>query len=166
MAVGCEPVLRALALLDARPRVTLRLEVLEGRHPDGYRRFEIVRSDGAEQRFVDGRPVGRPSVGITPDPFALVPESACEPPAAAPSGGLVLSYDAWAERGSSRVTMWIDTASGLPTRVERDGPELAWGRSLSRPTKPPQPQLRPTGRRILERLSIVVGEGPGSAPGR
>jgi hypothetical protein len=164
---GCDPVLLALRLLDEQPKATLHLEVHEGRHPDGYRRFEIVRSAGAEQRFVDGRSVGRPSRGITPDPFMLMPESACEPAAAVLPGVRVLRYDAWAERGSSRVTMWIDTETGLPTRVEREGPELAWGRSLSRPTKPPQPQLRPTGRRIVEMLVIEAGDdGPTVSPGR
>lgn len=162
-AAGCGPVVRALGLLDARGAVTLRLDVLEGRHPDGYRRFEIVRADGAEQRFVDGRAVGRPSRGITPDPHRLLPESACEPAADASSGALVRRYDAWAERGSSHVTMWIDPATGLPTRVEREGPELAWGRSLSRPTKPPQPQLRPTGRRIVEALVVEAGDDRGTA---
>jgi hypothetical protein len=162
----CEPVLRALGLLDAHAQVALRLEVVEGRHPDGYRRFEIVRGDGAEQRLIDARPVGPPARGATPDPFMLMPESRCVRPGSTPVGALALRYDAWAERGSSRVTMWIDTATGLPLRVEREGPELAWGRSLSRPTHPPRPQLRPTGRRILEVLVIEAGDTTAAAVGR
>jgi len=96
---------------------------------------------------------GRPAAGV--HRFALHRDGGCEraPADAADArpGTVVLRYDAWAERGHSRVTLRVDAASGLPRDGLRDGPELAWGRALSRPTKPPQAALRPTGARLLER---------------
>lgn len=156
---GCEAVHEALARLDAQPRVRLRLDVHVGHHPDGYRRFELVRHDGLDQRIVDGWPLRLLAAGEAPsDAFALAPEGGCVVDPAAPAGTVVVHYDAWAERGASRVALWIDAASGLPTEALRAGPELAWGRSLARPTRPPQPQLRPTGGRLAERIAFDYGD--------
>ncbi|MCX7231539.1 MAG: hypothetical protein NTW15_21480 [Burkholderiales bacterium] len=156
---GCDAVAAALARLDARPRVVLRAEVTSGRPADGVHRFALHR-DGASERWVlDGHALRTaPAEGRASDALRLAPEGGCERDAAdaadARPGTVVLRYDAWAERGHSRVTLRVDAASGLPRDGLRDGPELAWGRALSRPTKPPQAALRPTGARLLERLDF------------
>jgi hypothetical protein len=50
----------------------------------------------------------------------------------------------------------IDECVAVPMSpaLHRDGPELACGRALSRPTKSPRAALRPTGARLLERLAF------------
>jgi hypothetical protein len=156
---GCDAVAAALARLDARPRVVLSAQVTAGRPADGVYRFALHR-DGATERWVlDGHALRTaPAEGRASDALRLAPEGGCErdPADAADArpGTVVLRYDAWAERGHSRVTLRVDAASGLPRDGLRDGPELAWGRALSRPTKPPQAALRPTGARLLERLAF------------
>jgi hypothetical protein len=150
---GCEDVAAALARMDARPRVVLRVDVEAGRSPDGVHRVELHR-DGATERWVlDGHALrataaeGRPS-----DALRLAPEGGCE--RVDEAGATVLRYDAWAERGSSRITLHVDPRDDLPHAARRESSELAWGRALSRPTRPPQAALRPTGGRLVERIAI------------
>jgi hypothetical protein len=162
---GCATVLRALALMDAQPRLHLRLEVVSGRHPDGLKRLELRRADGLERLLLDGRALR--TVAVTEsvaDALMLAPEGPCEADPPGATGPAALRYDAFAERGQSRVALWVDPASGLPSRARRDGPELTWGRSLSRPTKPPQPMLRPTGGRSVETIVFRYGADAGSMP--
>ncbi len=162
---GCGPVVRALALLDAQPRLHLRLEVESGRHPDGLRSLALHRADGMERLLLDGRPLrATPVAPSAADMLMLAPEGACEADPPDPAGPSALRYDAFAERGQSRIAVWIDPASGLPSRLRREGPELAWGRALSRPTKPPQPMLRPTGGRSVETITFRYGEAARLAP--
>ncbi|RPH43142.1 MAG: hypothetical protein EHM87_14640 [Burkholderiales bacterium] len=163
---GCDAVAAALARLDARPRVVLRAEVAAGRPADGVHSLALHR-DGPTQRWVlDGRALRTmPSEGRASDALRLAPEGGCESDAATGDPRtVVMRYDAWAERGQSRVTLRVDAASGLPRDALRDGPELAWGRALSRPTKPPQAALRPTGGRLIERIDFDYPPPPPSGP--
>lgn len=158
VSAGCESVEAALARLDAQPRVMLRATVEAGRPADGIHRIEVRREHGIERWVLDGRPLrARPAEGRLRDSIRLSPEGECEPAADVSAGTSAVSYDAWAERGSSRIVLRIHGATGLPVDALRDAPELAWGRALSRPTKPPQPVLRPTGARILERIEFEYG---------
>ena len=176
---GCDAVLAALARLDAAPRVVARVEVVAGRPHDGIARVELRRDGGTERLVIDGRPLrGGTAAGPTSEALRLAPEGACEraadarsaegatgamatPGAAAPArvpgadaaGTSTWTYDAWAERDRARVALRVD-ARGRPLGADRDAPELAWGRALSRPTKPPQPMLRPTGGRLVERIEF------------
>jgi hypothetical protein len=163
---GCDAVSAALARLDARPRVVLRAEVAAGRPADGVHRLALHRDGTTEHWVLDGRALRTaPAEGRASDALRLAPEGGCERDAAA--GGadtMVLRYDAWAERGQSRVTLRVDLASGLPRDALRDSPELAWGRALSRPTKPPQATLRPTGGRLLERIDFAYPPPPRGGP--
>lgn len=161
---GCDAVLAALARLDAAPRAVVRVEVIAGRPPDGVTRLELQR-DGATERWVlDGRPLRRgPAQGGPTEALRLAPEGACErlPDADAP-GLRAFGYDAWAERDHARIVIRV-ADDGSPADARRDGPELAWGRALSRPTKPPQPVLRPTGGRLVERIDFDL-PGRGTRP--
>jgi hypothetical protein len=150
---GCEDVAAALARMDAQPRVVLRVDVEAGRPPDGVHHVALHR-DGASERWVlDGHALRRVAAeGRPSDALRLAPEGGCE--RADEAGATVLSYDAWAERGSSRVSLRVDARDGLPHEALRESPELAWGRALSRPTRPPQAALRPTGGRLVERIAI------------
>jgi hypothetical protein len=158
---GCDAVFDALARLDARPRVVLRAIVASGRPADGVFRVELRRDGTHERLLLDGRALlrGAPAAGRASDALKLAPEGGCDARDAAP-GTVVLGYDAYAERGSSRVTMRVDAASGLPLDAVREAPELAWGRALSRPTKPPRPALRPTGGRVVERIEFEYPPAP------
>ena len=161
LPAGCGPVEAALARLDARAAATLRVEVEAGRPADGVMRLEIRRAGGVERLVLDGRPLRpRPAEGRHRDALRLDPEGPCERDGDAPPGTVSLRYDAWAERGNARVTLHVDAASGLPRGARREAPELAWGRALSRPTKPPQAMLRPTGRSIVERIDVDVPNDP------
>jgi hypothetical protein len=151
---GCEAVAAALARLDARPSLVARIEVERGRPPDGIYRLELRRDGTRERWLLDGRALRERTVDArASEVLGLAPEGGCERGADGP-GTVELHYDAYAERGQSRVSLRVDTASGLPLGARRDAPELAWGRALSRPTKPPQPQLRPTGARLVERIDF------------
>jgi hypothetical protein len=158
---GCEALEAALARLDARVTVVLRVELESGRSADGVRRVEVRRDGGVERLVLDGRALRpHPAEGRHRDVLRLAPEGECERVDDPAPGVLALRYDAWAERGSARVTVRIDAASGLPRDARREAPELAWGRALSRPTKPPQAALRPTGRLAVERIGFDYSEDP------
>ncbi|MFM1991956.1 MAG: hypothetical protein RJA99_4913 [Pseudomonadota bacterium] len=152
---GCDAVLAALAHLDAAPRAVVRVEVVAGRSPDGFTRLALQRDGGTERWVLDGRPLRRgPAQGAASEALRLAPEGPCErlPDADAP-GARAFGYDAWAERDRARIVLRV-AADGRPADARRDGPELAWGRALSRPTRPPQPALRPTGGRLVERIDF------------
>ena len=153
---GCDAVAAAIARLDAQPRVVLRVAVEHGHSPDGVRRLEIRRADGLQTLVLDGRALrAAPGEERASDTLRLAPEGDCKHDARATSADTaVLRYDAWAGRGSARITLWVALATGLPRAALRESAELAWGRALSRPTRPPQPVLRPTGGRLVERIDI------------
>lgn len=151
---GCDPVHRALAALDAQPAVAIDVVQRAGRSPDGLARRGYRFADGLEQRSLDGTTLrALPAAESASATLRLAPEGDCES-AGADAGAEVLAYDAYAERGHARITLWIDAASGLPRSALRDGPELAWARALSRPTKPPQVLLRATGARSVEHIAF------------
>jgi hypothetical protein len=151
---GCEAVATALARLDARPSLMVRVEVEHGRPADGVYLIELWRDGTRERWSLDGRAlreqtaVERPSAAL-----GLSPEGGCERGTDGPTT-FELHYDAYAERGQSRVTLRVNATSGLPHDARRVGPELAWGTAQSRPTKPPRPQLRPTGGRLVEHIDF------------
>jgi hypothetical protein len=152
---GCDALEAALSRLDARAAVVLRVELEQGRSADGLHRLEVRRDGGVERLVLDGRALRpQPAEGRHRDVLRLAPEGPCERVDDPAPGVLALRYDAWAERGSARLTVRIDAASGLPREARRESPELAWGRALSRPTKPPQATLRPTGRLAVERIGF------------
>lgn len=152
---GCDAVLAALARLDAAPRATVRVEVVAGRSPDGVMRLELRRDHGTERWVLDGHALRRaPAQAPASDALRLAPEGPCERvPDEDARGARAWAFDAWAERDRARIVLRV-ADDGRPVDARRDGPELAWGRSLSRPTKPPQPTLRPTGGRIVERIDF------------
>jgi hypothetical protein len=49
-------------------------------------------------------------------------------------------------------------SKGLPERVQVNGPQLAYGRSLSPPGNPPQVVLKPKGLRYTELLEYTYRE--------
>lgn len=152
---GCDAVIAALARLDAAPHAIVRVETVSGRSPDGISRIEL-RRDGATERWVLDGSTLRPAPVREPasEALRLAPEGPCERVPESDAGGArAWAYDAWAERDRARIVLRV-AADGAPADARRDAPELAWGRALSRPTKPPRPTLRPTGGRIVERIDF------------
>jgi hypothetical protein len=52
---GCDALEAALARLDARAAVVLRVELEPGRSADGLHRVEVRRDGGVERLVLDGR---------------------------------------------------------------------------------------------------------------
>lgn len=160
----CDALEAALARLDARASVVLRAELESERSADGVHRVEVRRDGGVERLVLDGRALRpHPAEGRHRDALRLAPEGACGRVDDPAPGVLALRCDAWAERGSARLTVRIDAAGGLPRDARRESPGLAWGRALSRPTKPLQAALRSTGRLAVERIAF---DYPGDPPRR
>lgn len=87
----------------------------------------------------------------------------CDAVAAAPARldarpRVVLRTEVASGRPADGVYRFALHRDGATERRVLDGHALrttpAWGRALSRPTKPPQAALRPTGARLLERLDF------------
>ncbi len=74
------------------------------------------------------------------------------------SAAIEYTYSTKVARAEAYFHIWISPSSGLPVRVLVNGPQLAYGRSLSRPGKPPQVTLRTNGYRYTELLEYKYDE--------
>jgi hypothetical protein len=177
---SCNAVIDSISQLRKQPWVLLRGQVIQGVHPEGYTAMISLLLDGRRQlRVLDGRRFSsnlmisdqaeRDRVTGATD---LTPDSNCvralpvDTTAAVTlradielSSAIEYTYSTKVARSEAYFRTWISPSSGLPLRVLVNGPQLAYGRSLSRPGKPPQVVLRTNGLRYTELFEYEYGEG-------
>ncbi len=172
---SCIAVIDAINQLRKQPWVVVRGQVTQGVHPDGYTAMTSLLLAGRKQiRILDGKRFSSNRVMSNQDELdrvtgatELTPDSDCVPVLAADSvradtGSLGLveyTYSTKVARAEAHFRIGISPGSGLPIRVLVNGPQLAYGRSLSRPGKPPQVTLRTNGLRYTELLEYSYDEG-------
>jgi hypothetical protein len=182
---SCEAVIDSISQLRKQPWVLLRGQVTQGVHPEGYTAMISLLLDGRRQlRVLDGRRFSsnkmifdQAELDQVTGAMELTPDSSCvrilpvDPPAAdtlradtlradiEPSSAIEYTYSTKVARSEAYFRIWISPSLGLPLRVLVNGPQLAYGRSLSRPGKPPQAVLKTNGLRYTEIFEYEYGEG-------
>jgi hypothetical protein len=158
---SCIPVVNALRKLNTVPSIMVKGQVQNGVHPEGYTTMESSWLNRAQQiRVLDGVRFTSPLKNFdqeTNDQVTgaaeLLPDSLCErvdPSKPLTSELVEYTYSTIVARTNTYIRIWISTKTGLPTSVHIDGPQLTYGRSLSRPGKPPQAILKANGLRYAE----------------
>jgi hypothetical protein len=166
---SCAPVLQSIAQLRKQLGVQVRGRVLNGAHPEGYKEMTSTLIDGKRQvRVLDGTRFSSNRLISDKDELDqvtgasnLIPDSECvriEPLDDKPKAQLEYTYSTKVARAEAHFRISISTITGLPERVQVNGPQLAYGRSLSRPGKPPQVVLKTNGLRYTELLEYVYGK--------
>jgi hypothetical protein len=166
---SCNAVVNAIAELRRQPWVLLRGQVTQGVHSDGYTEMTSMLLDGKYQvRILDGvrfatndKISNQEDLDRVTGAADLLPDSDCTRATkidAEPSELSEYSYKVLVARSEANFRLWISKTSGLPIRLIVEGPQLSYGRSLSRPGKPPQAILKPNGLRYTEILEYGYGE--------
>jgi hypothetical protein len=166
---SCNAVVNAIAELRKQPWVLLRGQVTHGTHPDGYKSMTSILLDGKHQvRVLDGVRFATNETNTNQDELdrvtgaaELLPDTDCTRSTkvvAESSELLEYSYKVLVARSEANYRMSLSKISGLPIRVVVEGPQLSYGRSLSRPGKPPQAVLKSNGLRYTEILEYSYGE--------
>jgi hypothetical protein len=96
----------------------------------------------------------------------LIPDSDCtrvqpatsKPLITKPATNTEYTFSTKVARAEAHMRISISTSTGLPERVHVNGPQLVYGRSLSRPGKPPQVVLRTNGLRYTELLEYAYAK--------
>jgi hypothetical protein len=177
---SCEAVIDSISQLRKQPWVLLRGQVTQGVHPEGYTAMISLLLDGRRQlRVLDGRRFSsnqmifdQAELDRVTGATELTPDSNCvrimpvDTTAAdtlradiEPSSAIEYTYSTKVARSDAYFRIWISPSSGLPLRVLVNGPQLSYGRSLSRPGKPPQVVLKTNGLRYMELFEYEYGEG-------
>jgi hypothetical protein len=167
--VSCSAVLHSITQLRKQLWVQVRGQVLEGVHPEGYQEMTSYLLGGKRNlRVLDGARFGSNLVISSPEELDLVigaseliPDSECfRIDLANPKRSALTEYTYTRKvaRAEARLRLWISNNSGLPVQVQVNGPQLAYGQSLSRPGKPPQVTLKSNGLRYTELLEYAYGE--------
>jgi hypothetical protein len=166
---SCNEVVNAIAELRKQPWVLLRGQVTHGTHPDGYKLMTSMLLDGKHQvRILDGVRFATNQTISNQDDLdrvtgaaELLPDTECTRSTkvdAESSELLEYSYKLLVARSEANYRLWISKTSSLPIRVVVEGPQISYGRSLSRPGKPPQAVLKANGLRYTEILEYSYGE--------
>jgi hypothetical protein len=171
---SCSAVLQSIAQLKKQLWVQVRGQVLQGVHPEGYKEMTSTLIDGKRQarvldgaRFSTNRLISnQEELDQVTSASNLIPDSECvhvAPVADPPKAQLEYTYSTKVARAEAHFRISISTITGLPERVQINGPQLVYGRSLSRPGKPPQVVLKTNGLRYTELLEYTYGESLGRA---
>jgi hypothetical protein len=166
---SCNPVINAIAELRKQPWVLLHGEVTQGTHPDGYKVMKSMLLDGKHQvRILDGvrfatneKIISQDDLDRVTSAAELLPDTDCTRSTKIDAESSELSeysYKVLVARSEANYRLWISKISGLPIRVVVEEPQLSYGRSLSRPGKPPQAVLKTNGLRYREILEYSYGE--------
>jgi hypothetical protein len=166
---SCGEVISAIQRLRAQPWVLMRATVTKGTHPEFYTSMASILLDRRSQILVlDGERFSSRIEGSDKEALDRVtgakelhPDSPClrvEMDKEATSPFVEYSYSVKSIRADAHLRVSISTSSGLPVKVQIDGPQLFYRRSLSRPGKPPQVMLWPNGFRYYEIREYVFGE--------
>jgi hypothetical protein len=166
---SCNLIVNAIAELRKQPWVLLRGQVTHGTHPDGYKVMTSMLIDGKQQaRILDGvrfatseKITSQDDLDRVTGAAELLPDTDCTRFSqidSEPSALLEYSYKVLVARSEANYRISISKITGLPIRVVVEGPQLSYGRSLSRPGKPPQAVLKPNGLRYAEILEYGYGE--------
>jgi hypothetical protein len=165
---SCAEVARALHKLREQAWVLVHGAVTRGVHPELYTSMSSALLDGRRQiRILDGVHFGtnidandKEALDRVTGALEFYPDSPCIPHELHKAGQLNLteySYSAKVSRAEAYYRLWISTSSGLPVRVQIDGPQLIYRRALSRPGKAPQVTLWPNGLRYDETREFIFG---------
>jgi hypothetical protein len=170
---SCGAVLQSLALLRKQLWVQVRGQVLQGVHPEGYKEMTSSLQSGKRQiRVLDGTRFSSNHLISNQEELDqvtaaadLTPDSECirvEPDDTKREAHIEFTYSTKVARAEAYFRISISPSSGLPVKVRVNGPQLVYGRSLSRPGKPPQVVLKTNGLRYTEVLDYTYNEA--SAP--
>jgi hypothetical protein len=167
---SCVEVAKAIDQLRKQAWVLVTGKVTQGIHPELYTSMTSTLIDGRQQiRILDGE---RFSSSIESNDKStldniigaseLHPDTPCDrikPNSTSQNSNIVeYTYSTKVTRADAHFHLWISLISGLPVKVQIDGPQLLYRRSLSRPSKPPQVMLWPNGLRYFETREYVFGE--------
>jgi hypothetical protein len=167
---SCAEVAKAIVRLRDQHWALVHGTVTQGKHPELYTTMTSALLGRRQQiRILDGERFSGSVDGYDKDTLNSVigagelhPDTPCvrimhnAPPH---NGALIeYSYSAKVTRADAHLNLWISPTSGLPVKVQIDGPQLLYRRSLSRPGKPPQVMLWPNGLRYIETKEYVFGE--------
>jgi hypothetical protein len=167
---SCIEVAKAIDRLREQPWVLVNGKVAQGVHPELYtsmtsallgRRQQIRILDG--ERFSSNvESYDKSTLDNIIGASELHPDTPCEnvklSSTSSNSSLVEYTYSTKVTRADAHFHIWISRSSGLPIKVQVDGPQLLYRRSLSRPSKPPQVMLWPNGLRYFETREYVFGE--------
>jgi hypothetical protein len=167
---SCIEVAKAINLLREQAWVLVNGTVTQGVHPEHYTSMVSALLGRRQQiRILDGERFRSAVEGFDKDTLdniigasELHPDTPCEK-AKLNSTSLIndlveYTYSTKVTRADAHFHIWISLSTGLPVKVQIDGPQLLYRRSLSRPSKPPQVTLWPNGLRYFETREYVFGE--------
>jgi hypothetical protein len=167
---SCAEVARAIDRLREQPWVLVSGTVTQGVHPEFYTSMTSTLMGRRQQiRILDGERFSSNVEGYDKSTLdnivgasELHPDTPCDqikPNSTSQNSDLVeYTYNTKVTRADAHFHIWISRSSGLPVKVQIDGPQLLYRRSLSRPSKPPQVMLWPNGLRYFETREYVFGE--------
>jgi hypothetical protein len=167
---SCVAVAKAIDRLRGQQWVLVKGIVTKGVHPDVYTSMASALLGGRQQiRLLDGERFSSGVEGFDKDTLdniigasELHPDTPCEwvqlKSTSLTTDLVEYTYSTKVTRADAHFRIWISPSSGLPVKVQIDGPQLLYRRSLSRPSKPPQVTLWPNGLRYFETREYVFGE--------
>jgi hypothetical protein len=167
---SCADVAKAIDRLREQSWVLVSGTVTQGVHPEFYSSMTSGLLGSRQQiRILDGERFSSRINGLDKDTLdnvigasELHPDTPCEKVklnSTSLTNDLVeYTYSTKVTRADAHFHIWISRSSGLPVKVQIDGPQLLYRRSLSRPSKPPQVMLWPNGLRYDETREYIFGE--------
>jgi hypothetical protein len=167
---SCAEVAKAIDRLREQSWVLVSGTVTQGVHPELYTSMTSALLGRRQQiRILDGEQFGSNVEGFDKGTLdniigasELHPDTPCDRiklNSTSEKNNLVeYTYSTKVTRADAHFHIWISRSSGLPVKVQIDGPQLLYRRSLSRPSKPPQVMLWPNGLRYFETREYVFGE--------
>jgi hypothetical protein len=167
---SCVDVAKAINRLREQPWVLVNGTVTQGAHPEHYTSMVSALLGRRQQiRILDGERFSSSVEGFEKDTLdniigasELHPDTPCEnvklSSTSSNSRLVEYTYSTKVTRADAHLHIWISRSSGLPVKVQINGPQLLYRRSLSRPSKPPQVMLWPNGLRYIETKEYVFGE--------
>jgi hypothetical protein len=167
---SCIEVAKAIDRLREQTWVLVNGKVTQGVHPELYTAMTSALLDGRQQiRILDGERFSSSVEGYDKSTLdniigasELHPDTPCDQiklnSTSEKSNLVEYTYSTKVTRADAHFHLWIARSSGLPVKVQIDGPQLLYRRSLSRPSKPPQAMLWPNGLRYFETREYVFGE--------
>jgi hypothetical protein len=167
---SCADVAKAIDRLREQSWVLVSGTVTQGVHPEFYSSITSALLGGRQQiRILDGERFSSSVEGYDRSTLdniigasELHPDTPCESVKLSStfsnSKHLEYTYSTKVTRADAHFRIWISHSSGLPVKVQIDGPQLLYRRSLSRPSKPPQVMLWPNGLHYDETREYIFGE--------
>lgn len=167
---SCDDVAKAIDRLREQTWVLVNGTVTQGVYPEHYTSMTSALLGRRQQiRILDGERFSGAAEGFDKDTLdniigasELHPDTPCEKvksnSTSLTSDFAEYTYSTKVTRADAHFHIWISRSSGLPVKVQIDGPQLLYRRSLSRPSKPPQVMLWPNGLRYFETRQYVFGE--------